>query len=62
MLANRNVYYYYYVLLQVLSLDGVTSYSDEHFWRHSMRVVCGTIHIQVLPEASEQKIVSQVLD
>jgi len=48
------------VFHKVLSLDGVTSYSDEHFWRHSSRVMAGTIHIQVTSEASEQKIVAQV--
>ena len=46
--------------LQLLSLEGVISYRDEHFWRHSSKVICGTIHVQVRPEISEQKIVSQV--
>lgn len=46
--------------LQLLSIEGVTSYSDEHFWRHSSNVICGTIHVQVNPDSSEQKIVSQV--
>jgi len=46
--------------MKLLSVDGVLSYSDEHFWRHSSRVLCGTIHIQLKPEAREQKVVSQV--
>lgn len=45
---------------KILSIEGVTSYSDEHFWRHSSNVICGTIHVQVNPDSSEQKVVSQV--
>ena len=44
----------------MLSIDGVISYSDEHFWRHSSRVLCGTIHVQLQPDSSEQKVVAQV--
>lgn len=48
------------VFHKLLSIDGVVSYSEEHFWRHSSRVLCGTIHVQLEPDASEQKVVSQV--
>lgn len=47
-------------LRKLLAIEGIVSYRDEHFWRHSSKVICGTIHIQVKPDASEQKIVSQV--
>ena len=49
-----------YLLLQLLAIEGIVSYRDEHFWRHSSKVICGTIHIQVKADVSEQKIVSQV--
>lgn len=48
------------VLHKLLSLEGIASYSDDHFWRHSSNVICGTIHIQINAECSEQKVVSQV--
>jgi zinc transporter 5/7 len=48
------------VFHKLFSVDGVLSYSEEHFWRHSSRVLCGTIHVQIEPDASEQKVVAQV--
>ncbi|EDO34617.1 predicted protein, partial [Nematostella vectensis] len=47
-------------LNKILSFDGVLSFRDHHFWQHSESVVCGTIHVQVAPSASEQKIIQQV--
>ncbi|XP_035667204.1 zinc transporter 5-like isoform X1 [Branchiostoma floridae] len=47
-------------LNKVLSMDGVLSYRDPHFWQHSSSVTIGTIHVQVTPETLEQRIVSQV--
>jgi len=41
-------------------IDGVLSYRDAHFWRHSASIVAGTIHIQVMAEVVEQRIVQQV--
>ncbi|KAK3744107.1 hypothetical protein QZH41_016800 [Actinostola sp. cb2023] len=49
-----------HVLNKVLSLDGVLSYRDHHFWQHSEKTTVGTIHVQVAPSASEQKIIQQV--
>ena len=45
---------------QLFSVEGVLSFRDEHFWRHSSNVVGGTIHVQVKPDVSEQKVISQV--
>ena len=36
------------------------SFRNEHFWRHSSKVVAGVIHVQVTAEASDQNVVSQV--
>ena len=38
-----------------MSLDGVLSVSDVHFWRQSSDHVIGTLHVQVAPSISEQK-------
>ncbi|XP_067935108.1 proton-coupled zinc antiporter SLC30A5-like [Watersipora subatra] len=46
-------------LQKILSLEGVLSYRDQHFWRHSGSVLCGTLHIQISPSASEQHTVQQ---
>ncbi|CAL8276400.1 unnamed protein product [Merluccius merluccius] len=47
-------------LEKVEKIDGVLSYRDAHFWRHSASVVAGTIHIQVMAEVVEQRIIQQV--
>ncbi|XP_029431676.1 zinc transporter 5-like isoform X2 [Rhinatrema bivittatum] len=47
-------------LEKIERLDGIISYQDPHFWRHSASVVAGTIHIQVLSDIMEQKIIQQV--
>lgn len=45
---------------KILSLDGVLSYRDPHFWRHSSDSIVGVIHVQVAPSANEQRIIQQV--
>ncbi|XP_064619343.1 proton-coupled zinc antiporter SLC30A5-like isoform X2 [Lineus longissimus] len=47
-------------LQKVLSIEGVTSYRQQHFWQHSSKVYCGMLHIHVSPDAAEQKIIKQV--
>ncbi len=59
-LGVMNVRSKFVIAFQVLSVEGVLSFRDEHFWRHSSNVVCGTIHIQIKPEVSEQKVIAQV--
>ncbi|XP_006010327.1 proton-coupled zinc antiporter SLC30A5 [Latimeria chalumnae] len=49
-----------HILEKVQTIDGVISYRDPHFWRHSASVVAGTIHIQVMSDVVEQRIVQQV--
>uniref|UniRef100_A0A3B3ZXV4 Zinc transporter n=1 Tax=Periophthalmus magnuspinnatus TaxID=409849 RepID=A0A3B3ZXV4_9GOBI len=47
-------------LEKIDKIEGVISYRDSHFWRHSASIMAGTIHIQVLPNVVEQRIVQQV--
>lgn len=47
-------------LEKIEKIEGVISYRDPHFWRHSASVVAGTIHLQVMPDVVEQRIVQQV--
>lgn len=47
-------------LEKIEKIEGVVSYRDAHFWRHSASVVGGTIHLQVMPNVVEQRIVQQV--
>ncbi|XP_015685425.1 zinc transporter 5 [Protobothrops mucrosquamatus] len=47
-------------LEKIQNIDGVISYRDPHFWCHSANVVAGTIHIQVMSEVMEQRIIQQV--
>ncbi|XP_030049078.1 proton-coupled zinc antiporter SLC30A5 [Microcaecilia unicolor] len=47
-------------LEKIERLDGIISYRDPHFWRHSASVVAGTIHLQVLSDTVEQRIIQQV--
>jgi zinc transporter 5/7 len=46
--------------VQVMSVEGVVSYSNPHFWKYSKNVIVGTIHIHISKEASQQKILQQV--
>ena len=46
--------------LKILSLDGVLSYRDPHFWRHSSDLIVGSIHVQVAPSANEQRVIQMV--
>uniref|UniRef100_A0A8C5JYL2 Zinc transporter n=1 Tax=Jaculus jaculus TaxID=51337 RepID=A0A8C5JYL2_JACJA len=45
---------------QIQKIEGLISYRDPHFWRHSASIVAGTIHIQVTSDVLEQRIVQQV--
>lgn len=47
-------------LEKIEKIEGVISYRDAHFWRHSASVLAGTIHLQVMPDVVEQRIVQQV--
>lgn len=47
-------------LEKIEKIEGVISYRDPHFWRHSATVIAGTIHLQVMPDVVEQRIVQQV--
>ncbi|XP_057597938.1 proton-coupled zinc antiporter SLC30A5 isoform X3 [Hippopotamus amphibius kiboko] len=47
-------------LEKLQKIEGLISYRDPHFWRHSASVVAGTIHIQVTSDVLEQRIVQQV--
>uniref|UniRef100_H2U159 Zinc transporter n=1 Tax=Takifugu rubripes TaxID=31033 RepID=H2U159_TAKRU len=47
-------------LEKIEKLEGVLSYRDPHFWRHSASVVAGTIHLQVMSDVVEQRIIHQV--
>lgn len=40
-------------------LDGVLSHTDSHFWQQGDQIV-GTVHTQVAPSASEQKVAHMV--
>lgn len=48
-------------LERVLKIEGVISYREPHFWSHTSTKMMGSLHVQVVPEASEQKIIAQVL-
>ncbi|XP_029798240.1 zinc transporter 5 isoform X3 [Suricata suricatta] len=47
-------------LEKIQKIEGLISYRDPHFWRHSASVVAGTVHIQVTSDVLEQRIVQQV--
>uniref|UniRef100_A0A1A8BW69 Zinc transporter n=1 Tax=Nothobranchius kadleci TaxID=1051664 RepID=A0A1A8BW69_NOTKA len=47
-------------LEKIEKIEGVLSYRDPHFWRHSASVIAGTIHLQVMADVVEQRIVQQV--
>lgn len=41
-------------------MEGVLSYRDPHFWRHSANMLAGTIHLQVMSDVLEPRIIQQV--
>uniref|UniRef100_A0A3P8Y6D0 Zinc transporter n=1 Tax=Esox lucius TaxID=8010 RepID=A0A3P8Y6D0_ESOLU len=47
-------------LEKIEKVEGVLSYRDPHFWRHSASVVAGTIHLQLMSGVVEQRIIQQV--
>lgn len=47
-------------LEKIEKIEGVVSYRDPHFWRHSANIIAGTIHLQIMPDVVEQRIVQQV--
>ncbi|XP_034780882.2 proton-coupled zinc antiporter SLC30A5-like [Acipenser ruthenus] len=47
-------------LEKVNKIEGVISYRDPHFWRHSASVIAGTIHLQLMSDVVEQRIIQQV--
>nr|AAI53777.1 LOC100126632 protein [Xenopus laevis]AAI70093.1 Hypothetical protein LOC100126632 [Xenopus laevis]AAI70096.1 Hypothetical protein LOC100126632 [Xenopus laevis] len=47
-------------LEKISNIDGLISYRDPHFWRHSASLVAGTIHVQVMSDVVEQRIIQQV--
>ncbi|KAK7895676.1 hypothetical protein WMY93_021001 [Mugilogobius chulae] len=59
-LANHRCSYSKAEMHKSKKLEGVISYRDPHFWRHSASVMAGTIHLQVLPGVVEQRIIQQV--
>lgn len=52
---------FFFLPFQIEKIEGVLSYRDPHFWRHSASVVAGTIHLQVMFDVVEQRIIHQVL-
>lgn len=54
------MFYQGFVILQIMSLDGVLTYRHPHIWNHTSSKIHGTLHVQVSTEVSEQKIVAQV--
>uniref|UniRef100_A0A8C0JA88 Zinc transporter n=1 Tax=Chelonoidis abingdonii TaxID=106734 RepID=A0A8C0JA88_CHEAB len=47
-------------LEKIQKIDGLISYRDPHFWCHSASVVAGTLHVQVMSDVMEQRIIQQV--
>ncbi|XP_018424818.1 PREDICTED: zinc transporter 5 [Nanorana parkeri] len=47
-------------LEKISKIDGLISYRDPHFWRHSALIIAGTIHVQVMSDVVEQRIIQQV--
>lgn len=45
---------------KVSAMEGVVGIRQSHFWQHSSDTIIGNIHVQALPEASEQKIIQEV--
>lgn len=51
---------FFFVLFQIEKIEGVLSYRDPHFWRHSANMIAGTIHLQIMSDVVEQRIIQQV--
>lgn len=49
-----------FLLFQIEKIEGLLSYRDPHFWRHSANVIAGTIHLQIMSDVVEQRIIQQV--
>ncbi|XP_062410579.1 proton-coupled zinc antiporter SLC30A5 [Sardina pilchardus] len=47
-------------LEKIQKIEGVLSFRDAHFWRHSANVIAGTIHLQLMSDVVEQRIIQQV--
>uniref|UniRef100_A0A672JM13 Zinc transporter n=1 Tax=Salarias fasciatus TaxID=181472 RepID=A0A672JM13_SALFA len=47
-------------LEKIEKIEGVLSYRDPHFWRHSASMIAGTIHLQIMSDVVEQRIIQQV--
>ncbi|XP_076341601.1 proton-coupled zinc antiporter SLC30A5-like isoform X2 [Tachypleus tridentatus] len=47
-------------LNRVTNIEGVLSYRNHHFWQHSADLKVGSIHVQVRPDISDQKLINQV--
>uniref|UniRef100_A0A3B4TCE3 Zinc transporter n=1 Tax=Seriola dumerili TaxID=41447 RepID=A0A3B4TCE3_SERDU len=45
---------------KIEKIEGVLSYRDPHFWRHSANMIAGTIHLQIMSDVVEQRIIQQV--
>lgn len=52
--------YFCKCLFQIEKIEGVLSYRDPHFWRHSASTLAGTIHLQVMSDVLEPRIIQQV--
>ncbi|MBN3306128.1 ZNT5 protein, partial [Amia calva] len=49
-----------HALEKIQKIEGVLSYRDPHFWRHSASVIAGTVHLQLMSDVVEQRIIQQV--
>ncbi|XP_016148009.1 zinc transporter 5-like [Sinocyclocheilus grahami] len=49
-----------FTLEKIQKIEGVLSYRDPHFWRHSASVIAGTIHLQLMSNVVEQRVIQQV--
>ncbi|XP_066514784.1 proton-coupled zinc antiporter SLC30A5 [Hoplias malabaricus] len=49
-----------FALEKIQKVEGVLSYRDPHFWRHSANTIAGTIHLQIMSDVVEQRIIQQV--
>lgn len=43
-----------------MQVEGVSGYSNLHFWKHAGNLLVGTIHIHIAPTGVHQKILAQV--
>ncbi|EDV26516.1 uncharacterized protein TRIADDRAFT_22061, partial [Trichoplax adhaerens] len=48
------------LLKQVLSVNGVISYQNPQFWRHSSDTIAGTLHVRAKMSANEQSIITRI--